>query len=152
MDDQNVKEKKLAYVKLFEPLNIFIGTGEYLYYFEEDIKKDVLLWLENYRFGDNNYLFIYDTQGTILMHPILPDLLNKNIGDLKDSTGYEFGKEYLKSSESDSSVADTLTISFGVSSIVPGISEDYSLLIKSADAALYRAKANGRNRIESQED
>ncbi len=98
MDDKNKKEKKLAYVKLFEPLGIFIGTGEYLHYFEEKIKKDVLLWLKNYRFGNDNYLFIYNASGTILMHPISSELVNRNIGDLFDSTGYEFGKEYLKSS------------------------------------------------------
>ncbi len=104
LDNQNEKEKKLAYVKLFEPLDIFIGTGEYLYYFEEKIKKEVLLWLENYSFGSNNYIFIYNISGTILMHPVSSELVNKNIGNIKDSSGYEFGKEYLKSSRSESGV------------------------------------------------
>jgi len=102
--DQNKKEKKLAYVKLFEPLGIFIGTGEYLYFFEEKIKKNVLLWLHNYRFGNDNYIFIYNAEGKFLMHPILSELIDKNIGGLKDSTGYKFGLEYLKSSESNSGI------------------------------------------------
>lgn len=104
LDNQNEKEKKLAYVKLFEPLDIFIGTGEYLYHFEEKIKREVLLWLENYRFGDNNYIFIYNISGTILMHPITAELVNKNIVTLIDSTGYEVGKEYIKSSRNESGI------------------------------------------------
>ena len=104
LDDQNQKEKKLTYIKLFEPLNIFIGTGEYLIYFEEKLKKDVLLWLEEYRYGHNNYFFIYKISGTILMHPISPGLVNRNIGDIVDSTGYESGKEYLKSSRAESGI------------------------------------------------
>lgn len=56
LDDQNKKEKKLAYMKLFKPLNIFVGAGEYIHYYKEEIKKNVLLRLENYRYGDSNYL------------------------------------------------------------------------------------------------
>ena len=104
LDDSNKKEKKLAYVKLFKPLNIFIGTGEYLVYFEESIKKDVLKWLENYRFRDDNYIFVYDNTGNIIMHPIIPSLVNRNIGDLNDSRGYNFGKEYLQSVKSSTGV------------------------------------------------
>jgi diguanylate cyclase (GGDEF)-like protein len=99
LDDQNIEGKKLIYTKLFEPLNIIVGTGEFLDFFEEQIKNDVLLWLEKYRFGNGNYFFIFNTNGTILMHPILSALVNTNIGDIKDSTDYEFGKEYLKSSK-----------------------------------------------------
>ena len=96
LNDQNRKEKKLAYMKLYKPLNIFIGTGEYLYYFEEDIKKDVLLWLKHYEYKDGNYIFIYDNTGALIMHPILPDIVGRNLADLTDSTGYKFGQEYLK--------------------------------------------------------
>lgn len=41
-----------------------------------------------------------------------------------------------------------LTISLGVSTIVPSIGSDPSLLIKSADEALYKAKYTGRDRAE----
>ena len=43
-------------MKLFKPLNIFVGAGEYIHYYKEEIKKNVLLRLENYRYGDSNYL------------------------------------------------------------------------------------------------
>ena len=104
LNDQNRKEKKLAYMKLYKPLNIFIGTGEYIYYFEENIKNDVLLWLESYEYEEGNYIFVYDNTGTLIMHPILPDLVGRNLADLTDSTGYNFGQEYLKTVGSSSGV------------------------------------------------
>jgi diguanylate cyclase (GGDEF)-like protein len=104
LDDQNKKEKKLAYVKLFKPLNIFIGAGDYLNYFEEGIKKDVLLWLKNYKYRNDNYIFVYDKTGTILMHPISPELAGQNVGGFRDSNGYNFGKEYMKASGTNSGI------------------------------------------------
>ena len=41
-----------------------------------------------------------------------------------------------------------LTISIGVASMQPEPGDDVLSLIRTADAALYRAKRNGRNRIE----
>jgi len=49
----------------------------------------------------------------------------------------------------DSIVADYLTISLGVCSIVPGPNSEPEMLIKAADALLYQAKEKGRNRVES---
>jgi diguanylate cyclase (GGDEF)-like protein len=45
-----------------------------------------------------------------------------------------------------SSAANTVTVSMGVASIVPSERFDPGTLVKAADALLYRAKAEGRNR------
>jgi len=46
-----------------------------------------------------------------------------------------------------SDCADFLTVSIGVAMAVQPVSEDYSPLITAADRALYKAKADGRNRV-----
>lgn len=47
----------------------------------------------------------------------------------------------------DSPVAEHITVSIGVSTMVPGREYDYETLVAQADTALYEAKANGRNRV-----
>ena len=45
-----------------------------------------------------------------------------------------------------SSAGNTVTVSMGLASIVPSERFDPATLVKAADALLYRAKAEGRNR------
>jgi len=41
-----------------------------------------------------------------------------------------------------------LTASFGIAGLASGVSSTYERLYSTADQALYRAKASGRNRVE----
>jgi diguanylate cyclase (GGDEF)-like protein len=61
--------------------------------------------------------------------------MKKNIADLQ----IEHGK---------STVSDYITVSLGVSAIVPEQNSSYEQLIKQADKALYTAKAQGRDQIQ----
>jgi diguanylate cyclase (GGDEF)-like protein len=45
-----------------------------------------------------------------------------------------------------------VTVSIGVAGFVPSVQEEQSSLLRRADAALYRAKRAGRNRVESDKD
>ncbi len=51
-----------------------------------------------------------------------------------------------------STVADHVTLSLGVSSVVPKPETPPDLLLKAADTALYKAKGRGRNRLEAGSD
>ncbi|WP_331774889.1 bifunctional diguanylate cyclase/phosphodiesterase [Sulfurospirillum sp. 1612] len=56
-------KKKIGYVKLFKPLNIFIGTGRY----EEDIlinvKKELKRYLQSLDENQYGYIFAYNSKG-----------------------------------------------------------------------------------------
>ncbi len=49
-----------------------------------------------------------------------------------------------------SSAYNTVTVSIGVSSLIPSASNSCEALFKAADIALYRAKESGRNRVEKE--
>jgi diguanylate cyclase (GGDEF)-like protein len=58
----------------------------------------------------------------------------------------------LQIEHQDSPTASVVTMSIGVASRVPKHGDDPRELLAAADAALYRAKHNGRNRVESDQD
>ncbi|MFW5640814.1 MAG: cache domain-containing protein [Thermodesulfobacteriota bacterium] len=60
--------EKIGFAAYFEPYEWWIGTGEYIEDFEEDIKSETLDWINQIRFGNNGYIFMYDFSGNTLAH------------------------------------------------------------------------------------
>ncbi|MGV2831721.1 diguanylate cyclase domain-containing protein [Myxosarcina sp. GI1(2024)] len=75
---------------------------------------------------------------------VLP--LTDKIGALKVAEKIRQNVEQLKISHQSSPISQFVTLSLGVSSMIPSPEAEYQLLIAAADRALYRAKAGGRNR------
>jgi methyl-accepting chemotaxis protein len=53
----------------------------------EDAKKQAIARLKAMRYGKGGYLFIMDSYPRVLMHPVLPDLLTKDVRQSKDPNG-----------------------------------------------------------------
>ena len=59
--------KKIAFIKLFEPYDWFIGTGLYTDDIKEQLKADLLLKTSKMRFGKEGYIFINRLNGDALV-------------------------------------------------------------------------------------
>jgi PAS domain S-box-containing protein len=97
--DSGMIYPKLSYVKAFEHLNWYIGTGEYNDDFTKDIQKEVLNRISKIRFGDEGYVFVntYDGQPLITDGKIVKEV--KNIWELEDPNGVKVIQEERKAVE-----------------------------------------------------
>ena len=67
-NDMKKHYKKLGFNKTFKPYNWFIGTGEYIEDFEDDLKIEVLSHIREHKFLKNDYFFVLDYEGKYLTH------------------------------------------------------------------------------------
>ncbi|SIT39766.1 Methyl-accepting chemotaxis protein I serine chemoreceptor protein [Paraburkholderia piptadeniae] len=54
---------------------------------EADAQRDALARLSTMRYGESGYLFVMDSKPVVLMHPTLPQMVGKQVGDFKDPDG-----------------------------------------------------------------
>ncbi|WP_164675283.1 bifunctional diguanylate cyclase/phosphodiesterase [Vibrio rhodolitus] len=66
--DSKAEFEKIGYGRYFEPYDWMIGSGEYVENIERAIQRNILAWISNYRYGENGYLFVLDTNGEVLAH------------------------------------------------------------------------------------
>jgi len=60
--------KKISFLKNFNEFNWFIGAGEYVDQYTEDIKERVIIQIDKFRFGENGYFIITDKNNNYLSH------------------------------------------------------------------------------------
>lgn len=60
--------KKLGFYKRFDPLNVFIGTGEYYDDIENKNLKESIALLEQIQYQDEGYIFVINDEGTAVIH------------------------------------------------------------------------------------
>lgn len=95
--DQPGKEyKKISFVKRFEPYEWFIGTGEYIYDIEKDIKAEILDRIGQIRFEEDGYIFVGTYEGVSLTYP----RKNINMWDVEDINGLKIVQELVSVAKS----------------------------------------------------
>lgn len=87
LEDPSELVPKIGYLKFFEPYGLYIGLSEYVQKFEEKIQFEIFDRLRAVRFGADGYLFIDNFAGEILMHPMKPEIVGKNLIDYQDQNG-----------------------------------------------------------------
>jgi len=103
--NRKVGYPKLVSVTLYKPLDLLIGTGEYLDVVEKRMKNDVIKRYKNFQVNDNQLLAIVDLHninggkdfGTVLINSTNKQIQDTKISDdVVDSMGINFRKQYLK--------------------------------------------------------
>ena len=83
---------KTSFVKVFEPLNWYVGCGEYLDNVEKDMQKDVMQRIANIRFGKDGYIFVNSFDG----HAVVIDSPDYKAGDYLGDIVHEDGVNHIQ--------------------------------------------------------
>lgn len=62
---------------------------------DDPAKEQAKAILSSMNFGDDGYFFVYDTQGLNLVHPRQPDLIGRNLWDMRDPDGLHVIRELI---------------------------------------------------------
>ncbi|MCG3656122.1 methyl-accepting chemotaxis protein [Aliarcobacter butzleri] len=88
--------EKLSNVRLFEPYEWVVGTGVYIDNEEKELKAKALEEISKIRFGQDGYFFVYDYDGTNIMHPVNAALVGKNLMENKSKKGVYYIKDLIE--------------------------------------------------------
>ncbi|MGB3751920.1 MAG: cache domain-containing protein [Arcobacteraceae bacterium] len=80
-------QPKISFVKLFEPLNWVVGTGEYVADVTAKVQKEAIAAISQMRYGKNGYFWVQDSSSKVIMHPFKPSLDGQDLSKFKDKTG-----------------------------------------------------------------
>ncbi len=89
------KYRKISYIKYFEPLNIYLGTGLYIDDVEEIVKKEILDRISKMTYRNDGYIFVTTYDGTALVFA-QEELIGKDVSNIKDINGVEIHNEEKK--------------------------------------------------------
>ncbi|MDD2974433.1 MAG: cache domain-containing protein [Aliarcobacter cryaerophilus] len=96
---------KISYIKLFEPFDWHIGTGEYIDELTKNNQEEILNWLNTLKYENSSYSFLNTTDGQTLIfegkrvepkpHPY-PELFNQQAETAKNPNGDFFEYRFKK--------------------------------------------------------
>jgi signal transduction histidine kinase/ActR/RegA family two-component response regulator len=87
---------KTSYVKLFEPLGLVIGTGQYFDDFIASEQEAILRRIRRISFGKEGYVFVNTYDGTAVVMRSNKYKPGDNIWDITDPNGYKIFQEELR--------------------------------------------------------
>jgi diguanylate cyclase (GGDEF)-like protein len=98
--DKGLIYPKITYVQYFEPLDWYIGTGEYIDDVAQDIKNEVLNEVNQITYGKNNdqTMFVTSTEGIELANGENQGFIGTSIVDLVDKDGKHIFQDELNAS------------------------------------------------------
>lgn len=91
------QHRKVAYIKYFEPLDWFVGTGEYIDDVVSDLQDELIRRIESTRFKDKGYIFVANYQGISLAYPAK----GRNMYNVEDNNGLKIVQELIKRAKAD---------------------------------------------------
>lgn len=94
-NDQSKMYPKISFIKLFEPLHWIIGAGGYLDDVERDLQERAKIKISQLKNNSDNYIFVLNSNGTVLLHPGLPHLIGKNVIDMVDVNGVKLIQQMI---------------------------------------------------------
>lgn len=121
--------EKIGYHMQFKPYDWYIGTGEYIADFEEDIKKETLDRVNTIRFGDDGYIFVYDYDGNTLAHHDQKKL-GVNRWDYQDPSGQYVLRNLMKIGREEDGGYLEYQGSIQPSTGLPGVKMGYARAVK----------------------
>jgi len=93
--DKQAEYEKIGYSKSFAPFNWFIGTGDYIVDYEEELKRDLLAIVNKVRFGKEGYIFVIDKTGTYLSNA-KESYIGQSRNGYQDRNDFSITKEVLE--------------------------------------------------------
>ncbi len=93
--------RKISFVKYFEPLNLWIGTGEYYDDFQQEQQSELLEEISLKSYGRDGYFFVLDFNGINLAigDKNQSQRLLKNDWELEDVNGVKFIQDMRRAAE-----------------------------------------------------
>ena len=91
-----------------QPLATSLPPGQRTPEAEAELKRRALHLLETLNYGHDGYFFVYDQQGTVLMHSRQPELIGRNLWNLTDTQGRYTIRELLAEAKAGGGYVDYL--------------------------------------------
>lgn len=97
--EEGMIHEKISYIKHYEPLNWYIGCGDYKSDIKQEIQNSIKEEIRKLRFGKNGYIFINTYRGDALLMDGEVIQTPKNVWELKDPNGVKVIQEERKAVE-----------------------------------------------------